>query len=200
MTLRIFFTLAAAALLIPAPARAADAGASATAQSLCDALLASMKKGSALDFKGREALLAPEVQKDLDLAFMARIVVGPPWRSLSADDQRQLTQAFSDYSVATYAQEFASYSKDRFEVDPTPAAMGGNTLVHTKFFPGGGDPVQLDYLMRQEASGWKIIDVYLNGSISQMAARRSEYSTTLRQGGASALIALLKKKTADLGG
>ncbi|HVW22387.1 MAG TPA: ABC transporter substrate-binding protein [Opitutaceae bacterium] len=196
----IFVLAAALAPLTPAPARAADAGAAATAQSLCDALLASMKQGSALDFKGREALLAPEVKKDFDLGFMTRIVVGPPWRTISADDQRQLTEAFTDYSIATYAQEFASYSNDRFEVDPKPAAMGNNTVVHTKFYPGGGAAVELDYVMRQEDGAWRIIDVYLNGSISQMAARRSEYSTTLREGGAPALIALLKKKTAELGG
>jgi len=59
--------------------------------------------------------------------------------------------------------------------------------------------VQLDYLMRKNGARWRIIDVYLNGTISEVAARRSEYSTVLRQGGSPALIDLLTKKTAELG-
>jgi phospholipid transport system substrate-binding protein len=54
--------------------------------------------------------------------------------------------------------------------------------------------------MRKNADRWQIIDVYLNGTISEMAARRSEYSTVLRQGGAPALVALLHKKATELGG
>jgi len=60
--------------------------------------------------------------------------------------------------------------------------------------------VELDYLLRKTGDQWRIIDVYLNGTISEMAARRSEYSTVLRDGGAPALVELLRKKAVDLGG
>jgi phospholipid transport system substrate-binding protein len=77
-------------------------------------------------------------------------------------------------------------------------SASGDAIVHTKLIPHGGDPVQLDYLLRQEPTGWHIIDVLLNGTISEMAERRSEYSATLRDGGAPALVQLLKQKTAQL--
>ena len=41
---------------------------------------------------------------------------------------------------------------------------------------------------------WKIIDVYLNGSISELATRRSDFGATVSSGGAPALI----KKINDL--
>jgi len=175
----------------------AKTGAPAVAQSLCDALIGSMKRGAALDFAGRSALLDPEVRRDFDLPFMTRIVVGPPWRELGEADRAKLVDAFSTYSVATYAQRFKDYSGERFEVDPSATPLpNGDCIVHTKLFPGGGAPVQLDYLMRKGAANWRIIDVYLNGSISELAARRSEYSTVLRKGGAAALITLLQDKSA----
>jgi phospholipid transport system substrate-binding protein len=171
-----------------------------TVKSLCDAVLAGMKQGSSLNFAARRDLLAPEIRRDLDLAFMTRIVVGPAWRSLAAPDRQQLVEAFSDFSIATYAERFRSYSGERFEVDPSPSPQpNGDSIVHTKLFTGGPDPVQLDYLLRKSDDQWRIIDVYLNGTISEMAARRSEYSTVLRQGGAPALVELLKKKAVDLG-
>jgi len=198
---RLFLILAAsvAGLTLQLPVRAEEGAAPATARSLCDALLTAMRRGASLDFAGRLGLLAPEIRQDLDLAFMTRIVVGPSWRTLPPADRQQLVDAFSDYSVATYAQRFKSYSGERFEVDPAPALQAdGDAIVHTKLFTGDPNPVQLDYLMRKGDGRWRIIDVYLNGTISELAARRSEYSTTLRQGGAAALVALLRQKTAEL--
>jgi phospholipid transport system substrate-binding protein len=178
----------------------APATAPATAQALCDALLAAMKGGSAMSYSARYALLAPEVERDFDLPLMTRLVVGPPWRELAAPDRAKLVEAFSTYSIATYAQRFKGYSGERFEVDPVTSALpNGDAIVHTKLFTGGAQsaPVQLDYLTRKSGMTWRIIDVYLNGSISELAARRSEYSTVLRQGGASALVSLLQGKSAD---
>lgn len=191
--------LAVCATLLP-QARGQETDASGTVKSLCDAVLAGMKQGSALSFAARRDLLAPEIRHDLDLPFMTRIVVGPTWRSLSSTDRQQLVDAFSDFSVATYAERFKSYSGERFEVDPASTPQpNGDSIVHTKLFTGAPDPVQLDYLLRRSGDQWRIIDIYLNGTISEMAARRSEYSTVLRQGGAPALVGLLKKKAVDLG-
>lgn len=196
----VLLAAAACAASLP-PARADEAAPSATAKALCDALIGAMKQGSSINFAARTGLLGPEIRRDLDLALMTRIVVGPPWRSLSPGDRQQLVDAFSDYSVATYAERFKSYSGERFEVDPASVPMpSGDSVVHTRLFTGDPKPVQLDYLMRKSGDGWRIIDVYLNGTISEMAARRSEYSDILRQGGAAALVALLRKKAVELGG
>jgi phospholipid transport system substrate-binding protein len=177
---------------------ATDSPAAAT-QGLCNVLLESMKKGSSLDFAGRVKLLDPELRRLYDMPLLTRLVVGPPWRGYSPDDQKALVQAFSDYSVAVYASRFKSYSGEQFTVDPaTSKAASGDTVVHTKLQPKDGEPVQLDYLLRQEPDGWHIIDVLLNGTISEMAERRSEYSSTLRDGGASALVKLLQQKTTQL--
>jgi phospholipid transport system substrate-binding protein len=183
----------------PAAAIAAEPPATATAQSLCDALIAAMKSGSSMGFAARRDSLAAEIQRDFDLPFMTRLVVGPPWRDLAEGERQKLAEVFSAYSIATYAQRFNSYSGEHFSVDPTPAPMAnGDCVVHTKLFTGDPQPVQLDYLMREKNHRWQIIDVYLNGTVSEMAARRSEYSTVLREGGAPALIKLLTKKTAEL--
>jgi phospholipid transport system substrate-binding protein len=185
--------------------RAAEAAApdspTATAQALCDVLLEAMKKGTSLDFAGRVKLLDPELRRLYDMPLLTRLVVGPPWRSLSPEDQQALVQAFSDYSTAVYASRFKSFGGEQFAVDPNATkAASGDTLVHTKLTPKGSEPVELDYLVRQEPNGWHIIDVLLNGTISEMAERRSEYASTLRDGGAPALIKLLKEKTAALKG
>lgn len=181
------------------PAADVPAPPAATAQGLCNALISAMKAGNSLSFAGRDQMLDPEIRQDFDLALMCRLVVGPPWRQLGDADRQALVGAFSDYSVASYAQRFKSYSGERFEVDPAATLMAnGDCVVHTKLFTGGPEPVQLDYMMRQSGGAWKIIDVFLSGTISELAARRSEYSLVVRTGGVPALVALLRKKTAEL--
>jgi phospholipid transport system substrate-binding protein len=171
----------------------------ATAQGLCDALISVMKQGTAMNFAQRDGALEPEVRQDFDLAAMCRIVVGPPWRTFSAADKQDVTAAFGDYSIASYAQRFKSYSGEHFEVDPVPSTLpNGDCVVHTKLYTSDPEPVQLDYMMRLKEGRWRIIDVFLSGTISELAARRSEYSLVLRTGGAPALVDLLRKKTAEL--
>jgi phospholipid transport system substrate-binding protein len=198
--LSLLFFVLGACVTLPPVARGEETAPAATATSLCDALLAAMKRGASLDFAGRKALLEPEIRRDFDLARMTRLVVGPTWKNLTPSDSQQLVDAFGAFSVATYADQFKSYAGERFEVDPAATVSAkGDSIVHTKLFTGGPAPVQLDYLMRKTDGQWRIIDVYLNGTISEMAARRSEYAAVLNQGGAPALVSLLKKKTDELG-
>lgn len=198
---RHFLLLAAACGLGGAALAAAPAPETAPARSLDDSLLRAMKDGPTLGFAGRLKLLDPDLRRDFDLPLMTRLVVGPAWRGMTQAEQASLVGAFSDYSVAVYASRFKGYSGETFTVDPAPRRLpSGDAIVHTELVPKGGDPVQLDYLVRARAGEWRIIDVFLNGTISELAARRSEYSATLREGGAEALVALLRKKTAELGG
>jgi phospholipid transport system substrate-binding protein len=177
----------------------ADAGPQAVPQALYDVLLKVMRQGTALGFAGRQRALEPELRRDYDLAFMTRVVVGPPWRSMSPEEQQGLVAAFSDYTIATYASRFKAFSGERFTVDPATSALpSGDTIVRTKLVPHDGDPIELDYLLRSQPEGWRIIDVLLNGTVSEMAERRSEYSAALRDGGAAALTRMLQQKSAAL--
>jgi phospholipid transport system substrate-binding protein len=173
----------------------------AAIQDLCDALIASMKEGPAAGFEARRQLLEPHIRGALDLARMTRLVIGPPWRGFTAAQQERLVDAFSDFSIATYANRFSSFSGQKFTVDPNASRLeNGDAMVHTTLETGEPEPVKLDYLMREDAGRWRVIDVFLSGTISELAARRSEYSAVLRTGGADALVELLRRKTAELRG
>ena len=191
-------TIAAVVPGLPSDAAGEDSPA-AQVSAYCDALLGAMKEGKALGFKGRYEKLAPAIRRAFNLPQMTRIAVGPAWTNLPPDQQQQLVDAFSDFSIATYANQFDDYSGERFEVDPKPTpANNGDAIVNTKLIPKNGDPVALNYLMRKGENGWQIVDVYLSGTISQLAARRAEFSAVMRRDGAAGLINVLRKKAASL--
>jgi phospholipid transport system substrate-binding protein len=52
--------------------------------------------------------------------------------------------------------------------------------------------------LRASDDAWRLIDVYLSGTVSELATRRSEFSAVLRRGGPEALVDALQQKTAEL--
>ena len=74
-----------------------------------------------------------------------------------------------------------------------PAARR-DTLERTRLVRTKEEPVSLNYLMRATGDNWKIVDVYLNGTISQVATQRSDFSATLKSGGPPALIESLRQQ------
>jgi phospholipid transport system substrate-binding protein len=106
----------AAALAPTLGSRASEASPEATITGFYDTLLAAMKEGPAIGFKGRRDRLAPAISAAFDLPLMTRLMVGPQWASLSPENQQQLIAAFSEFSIATYANRFDDYSGERFQV------------------------------------------------------------------------------------
>jgi phospholipid transport system substrate-binding protein len=190
------------AAIDPRQALAGDpaASAAATIRGFYDALMAIMKDGARLGFAGRRDRIEPAIQRAFDLPRMTEVAVGLRWRDLTPQQQSELIAAFTIYSAATYASRFTKYAGERFVVGGAVTANPEGVIVHTKLVPSDGDPVQLDYLMRQGGGGWKIEDVYLSGTISELATRRSEFSAVLERGGPQALVDILRKKAAELHG
>jgi phospholipid transport system substrate-binding protein len=73
-------------------------------------------------------------------------------------------------------------------------------LVQSRIVPASGEPTELDYVLQQTASGWKVVDVLAAGSISRVAVQRSDFRLLLTNGGGNALLASLQRKTTDLSG
>lgn len=193
--------LAFGALLVFATAaRAADAAdpAAQTVSRFNDALESVMKDGPALGVSGRVDRLTPAVERSFDLTTMAKFMVGPSWSSMSADQQGAVAAAFGRMTVASYAVNFARYSGQDFTVDPQVAERGGDKLVQSKMIIPGADPVTFIYRMRQDGGTWKIIDIFLNGFVSELATRRSDFASTVASGGAPALIAKIDGVTEAL--
>jgi phospholipid transport system substrate-binding protein len=49
-------------------------------------------------------------------------------------------------------------------------------------------------MMRRNGEGWLISDIYLDGAISEVATRRSEFAAVLKKEGIDGLIAALNSK------
>jgi phospholipid transport system substrate-binding protein len=195
-TRRLLLT-AAAALPIAGPAQAQTQPAQVV-ERFHATLIEMMRDAGRLGVRGRFDRLRPAMEAAFDLPAMTRIAVGPPWARMTPDQQAQLVQAFSEWSIATYASQFNGYSGESFTTTGTQALQNGDQMVRTTLNRVNDAPVQLNYLMRSSGGSWRIVDVYLTGTISELASRRSEFTNLLREGGPERLVAELRRRTAGL--
>jgi phospholipid transport system substrate-binding protein len=130
---------------------------------------------------------------------MARLSVGPTWTRLTAEQKRRAVQAYSRYIAAIYATRFDDYAGEKFQVLGEQQIKHG-TLIKTQIIKSNGEPVSINYVVHDNDTAWQIRDIYLSGSISELATRRSEFSAILRSNGIDGLIASLNKKADDLQG
>ena len=72
---------------------------------------------------------------------------------------------------------------------------GGVAQLHSD---ASGDDVDITYRVRKFDENWRIIDVLLDGTISQLVKRKDEYRRTLEDGGVSALTNLLNTKADEI--
>jgi phospholipid transport system substrate-binding protein len=188
MTNRIVqaFSLAVLVLTATLPVRAQGADpAAATVQGFYDALVASMKAGGTT--KARYDKLKPAVEQAFDIPGMTALSVGPTWPSIAPADQKALTEAFERMTIANYARSFDSFGGEKFTVDPAVTERGSEKFVKSTLKPGSGDAIPFNYRVHDTGNGWKIVDIYLNGNISQLAQKRSDFGATLQSGGPQGL-------------
>jgi phospholipid transport system substrate-binding protein len=168
-------------------------------QTLCGRLLQTMKQGSELGFDGRVNKLSKVIVDTYDMPAATKATLGVTFAKLSADEATQLTEAFSRFSVYSYAEQFDGWDGETFEVGDARPSTEGSVIVPSRIVPKSGAATEIDYLMHQNEGHWKIVDVLLDGTISQTAVRRSEFVSIYRRDGFPGLIAMLTQKMSAMG-
>ncbi len=163
-------------------------------ESLNAKLLETMKQAKRLGIKGRFEALEPTLTKTYDTAGMTKTAVGPAWDMLKPDQKTAFVDAFARLMIATYAKRFDDFAGERFEIIETIDQQPTDKMVKTRIVTEGGKAYAVSYVMRQTGAEWKIADVYLDGTISELASRRAEFTSLLKSGGPDALLAAIRKQ------
>jgi phospholipid transport system substrate-binding protein len=168
-------------------------------EALHENLIGVMKDAQTLGYEGRFAKLDPVIHELFDIPFMAEKSIGRHWKAVDDANRARLLATFGRFTVANYAGRFTDYSGQRFETLREEASKHGTVLVYSRLVSPDREPVDLNYRLRPAAgSGWKIIDVLLNGTVSELALRRSEYSALIQREGFPALMTALDRRIDDL--
>lgn len=185
-------TLLFALVILPAiagvlPARAGGDQNLAVIEKFHAALLDTLKQGKALGIQGRYKKLEPEVDAAFDLKAMTQFTVGPKWSGMNDADRASVVAAFRRMTIASYASNFKEFKDQQFTLDQKVEVRGVDRIVKSQIIPKGEKPVNLRYRLREAGGAVRVIDVIYE-SVSQIATRRSDFSSTVNEGGAPALV------------
>jgi len=202
MTLRIWRLVAAlamAAALIASPTLAQQGSAEKVVADYYGVLTEMWTEAEQLGFQGRYDMVAPAVTEAFDMETITAASIGPHrWKTLDEKQKKALVSAFTRLSAATYAARFDEYSGQKFEILDREAHGGDRVLVKTQVVPAKGKPTDINYLMHIKEVTWKVIDVHLRGRISEVATRRGEFSSVIRNGGIDGLLQAIERKIEQL--
>ena len=187
-------TFLAVFALIPFSPSASQGEPRETIDSFHVVLIDVMKNAKELGYQGRFDKLAPAIDRTVNIPVMARWAVGRHWEDMSEDQRARLVKAFRDFTVANYASRFDGYKGERFETVGEKTTKRNDVLVRTQLVKRSGKKIKIFYLMRKSGERWYVIDVFTKG-VSQVATRRSEYTSVLRRASADKLIDAIQSKT-----
>jgi phospholipid transport system substrate-binding protein len=157
-------------------------------ETLSGTLLYVMRNADNLGFAGRYEKLEPVLSSSFHFGLMARTAIGrDAWDSFTEEQQSRYLDLFERMSITNFAARFTGWSGEEFEVVGERELPRRGIMVFSRLVRPVGEPVQLNYLMREFGTGWRIIDIFLDGQYSEIARNRSEFSSILRQGGFEAL-------------
>jgi phospholipid transport system substrate-binding protein len=184
------------ALAAAVPVRAEEP--TAPVEKLHAGLLGVLKESDSLTYEQRFERLAPVLDETFDLAFMAEKVVGRAWKDLKEEDRARWVATFKKFTTANYAGRFVGFTGQSFETLGVEDAANQTKIVKTRLLNPTDENVDLSYRLRQVDGDWRIIDVHLGNTVSELALRRTEYASVLARDGFPGLLEQVEGKIAEL--
>ncbi len=129
---------------------------------------------------------------------MLTLIIGEAWKTSNEKAKITLRKVFEEYIAKNYIRRFRSLENLEFKEFEIKKISNNYQMVKTKIILNSNDEIPISYLLNQDNKDWKIFDVLIDGSISEIATRKSEFKNFTNEGGFNPLLEALKKKNLKL--
>ena len=129
---------------------------------------------------------------------MLALITGEVWKKSISNDQMALKKVFEEYIAKNYILRFKNIKSLEFGKLEITQAGKNYRMAKTKLIINSKDVVPLNYLLNQTNNSWKIFDVLIDGSISEIATKKSEFKNFINQGDLKPLLEALRKKKLNI--
>ena len=166
-------------------------------QKITDDVLAAIKSDKQLAGGDKQKALKLAEEKVLpyiDFEQATRLAVGRAWSQASPEQKKRLVTEFRNMLVRTYSNAIEAYQGQTLKVLPARGKQDPeDTVVRTQFVRAGGQPLTIEFHMRQAEKSWKVYDIVVEG-VSLVMTYRSEFDAVVKQEGLDGLIKRLAQK------
>lgn len=143
--------------------------------------------------KDRQEKLRQLVRGAVDFTAISRSALGPHWRDLSDQQRQDFIQVFTDFIEDSYLSRIQDYSGQQVEFVKAATTDPGYAQVFTNIVQEGKQPIQINYLLKQNSPSWKIYDITVD-NISIIANYRNQFNRVINNKGFDTLMTDLRSK------
>lgn len=191
---RVLVNVFVSAILFSAfGAQAADQEAKAYVDRVANQVL-SVVKDDTVAQEDKQSRIEKIFIDKVDIDFVAKFVLGKHWREASPEQKKDYTAAYKPFILKNYAGKLAKYSGQTYELKSSHTEDDAS-IVPMIIHDTNGRDVSVDYRLRSLGSGFKIVDITVEG-VSLLTTQRSEFNGIVERKGIDGLIAALKAQVA----
>ena len=145
-------------------------------------------------------LVEAKILPFVDFQRMTALAAGRYWREATPEQQKQLTDQFRSLLVYTYSGAISQIRDQKVDFKPLRADPSATEVeVRSQVIQPRGEPIQLNYRLEKEPSGWKIYDVNVLGAWL-VETYKGNFSSEISKGGIDGLIKALSERNKKLAG
>jgi phospholipid transport system substrate-binding protein len=139
----------------------------------------------------REQELGRLLSAGFDMAYLGRLVLGRPYRSLGDEQRAEYQQLFRDFVLKTYSARLSNYSGEKIDVLKAVPLGNDDIMVASEIRRSGEPPLRIDWRVRPADGGFKIVDIVVEG-VSMVVTQRGEFQSIVAKQGVDGLLTSLR--------
>jgi phospholipid transport system substrate-binding protein len=170
---------AVAASMLALPASAADPAAdliAGTAAEVID-IIKAKPAGPA-----RQAAIQQILQTKFDLPYMGQQTLGPFWNKTTEAERARFLKAAETAEAKAYSERFGQYAGQTLKLGRVTSRPNGVQMVDSQLIQSNGQPIKLEWEVRDAGRGLRITDVKVEG-VSMVMTRRSDFNSYIQNNG-----------------
>lgn len=187
--------LGVAVLLLMQPVVAAAGAAGDEVRKTVDRVILILQdprlKGEAKNNERRKQL-REVLERRFDFTEMARRSLGPHWRRLRPEQQKEFVRHFTHLLAEAYLDKIESYNGEKVEY-LKEQENGNYAAVDTKIIDNRGQEYSINYRLHNVKGNWKVYDVIIE-NISLVNNYRAQFNRVLARSSYDELIERMKAK------
>ena len=132
------------------------------------------------------------INRTYDAEKMLKMIIGAGWKTQENEKKKELIMVFKKYISKNYLKRFSKINDVSFSNEKKEKISSDFFLVRSNLIIKQ-EKISIDYLLHLKDNTWKIFDVLLDGSVSEVATKKSEFRIYIKEKKIDELIEALKK-------
>ena len=136
-------------------------------------------------------LIDDVVKNSYDLEKMGKIIIGVDWKQMDTKSKKEFINVFKRFISVNYFRRFNKINELDFE-HQTVKVIGDKFKLARVILTADNEKLKMDYLLGFKNEKWKIFDVLIDGSISEVATKKSDFKKIIKEEGVRGLVKNLR--------